>query len=91
MISNVVTAVVTAVVLGILGFFAGVFEKGAEAISEDQIEAVLKRVMITDAGKTYAETLVEVNGTLIAIDTKVSIIQKDVGSLEEILFDLASD
>ena len=90
-ISNAVTAVITAVILGILGFFMGVFERGAEAISEDQIEEVIKRVLITDANKTYAETLVDINGTLISIDTKVGILQTDVRDLESAVLDLAAE
>ena len=88
-VTGVVTAVATALVMAVIGFFAGVFERGTEAISEDQIEEVMRRVMVTDAGKSYAQTLSEVNGNLIAIDTKVEIIQGDVDKLERAVRELA--
>jgi len=73
---------VTLLVTMAVGWAAGIFERGSTALDEDQIEAVLKKVLVTDAGKTYGQTLAEVNGTLIAIDTKVDIIQNDIDKLE---------
>lgn len=91
MIEKVLVALITAVVLGALGFFAGVFEKGATAMNEDQIEAVIQRIMVTDAGETYAATLMSVNGTLIALDTKVGELKEDVNDLEDAVRTLASE
>ena len=91
LISNVVTAVVTTTILGILGVLMGVFNRGAQAINEDQIESVVRSVLITDQGKTYAATLSDVNGTLIAIDTKIGIMQEDVANLESAILDLVSE
>lgn len=88
---KVITSLVTAAILGIFAYFMGVFEKGNEAIDKEQIRSVLEEVLVTDAGKTYAETLADVNGTLIAIDTKVGIIQTDVSDLEAALLDLARE
>ena len=88
---KVVTALATALVLGIVGYFAGIFEKGQSAINKEEIKAVLEEVLVTDSGKTYAATLAEVNGTLISIDTKVGIIQGDVDKLEVAVRELASE
>ena len=90
LVASVITALVTAIALGILGFFMGVFERGTKAMSEDQIEAVIERVLVTDTGATHAAALSRVNGTLIEINTKVGIIQTDVDKLESAMRELAS-
>ena len=88
-VSNVLTAVATAAILGIIGFFGGVFEKGAQAINEDQIETVIQRVLITDTGKTYAATLVEINGSLGVISSQIGELKDDVNDLEDAVLELA--
>jgi len=90
LIATASATVVTLVVTMLVGYVAGVFERGSDALTEDQIEKVLERVLVTDAGKTYAATLSEVNGTLISIDTKVGIIQGDVDKLERALRELSN-
>ena len=90
-VSNVLTAVATAAILGIIGFFGGVFEKGAQAINEDQIETVIQRVLITDTGKTYAATLVEINGSLGVISSQIGELKDDVNDLEDAVLELASE
>lgn len=89
-IATAAATVVTLLVTMIVGWIAGVFERGSDALTEDQIEAVIKKVLVTDSGKTYAATLSEVNGTLISIDTKVGIIQGDVDKLERALRELSN-
>ena len=91
LVNNVVTAVVTAAVLGALGTAMGIFEKGATAISEDQIELVLDRVLMLDSGKTYKGRLSELNVEIATIETRVSILKDDVEGLEGDLLDLVSD
>lgn len=87
---NVLTAVGTSIILGVLGFFMGVFERGAEAINEDQIIDVIKEYMVTDAGKTYAARLSELDGEVIVLETRVGIIADDVEDLEDILAGLTA-
>ena len=72
---NVVTAVVTAGILGVIGWGMGVFEAGSTALDEAQIEAVITKVMVTDAGETYAATLSEINLSLASIDTNIGAIK----------------
>lgn len=88
-INNVLTAVVTAAVLGVLGFFMGVFEKGAEAISEDQIEAVLKKVLVTDTGDSYGHALSTLATNDAVILSEIGNLKTDVGDLEDSILDLA--
>ena len=64
-------AAVTLLVSAFLGYFIGVFERGSDALNEDQIKAVVKEVLITDEEKTYAQTLVEINLRLMAIETSL--------------------
>ena len=89
-LDKVITAIATSVILGVLGFFMGVFEKGATAINEDQITAVLEKVLKTDSGQTYRARLSEVDGQLIGIETRVGILTKDVDDLEGALRDLTA-
>ena len=89
--TNVITAVVTAGVLGVLGWGAGVFEAGADALDEAQIEAVIKRVMVTDKGNTYAATLASIDGSLIALNTNVEAIKEVLDDLENAVGALAAE
>lgn len=87
--SNVITAVATAVVLGIGGYFLGVFEKGTEAANKEQIREVLNEVMKTDSGKTYGEALSKIGLDINTVSTKVSELKEDVNDLEDAVFLLA--
>ena len=90
-ISNVVTAVITAAALGVFGFFMGIFEKGAEAIGKEQIREVLKEEMKTDAGITYGAALSQIGLDINTVSTQVGILQTDVRALEASVLDLASE
>jgi hypothetical protein len=90
LVQNVLTAVVTAVVLGIGAFVMGVFEKGTDAISEDQIRAVIEEVMVTDAGKTYKARLAEVDIELAVVETRLGKATDDIDDLEDMLGELVS-
>jgi len=70
------SAAVTLLVSAFLAYFIGVFERGSEAISEDQIKAVVKEVLITDEEKTYAQTLVEINNRLTTIEADQASMKK---------------
>lgn len=72
------SAAVTLLVSAFLAYFIGVFERGSEAISEDQIKAVVKEVLITDEEKTYAQTLSEINDRLTAIETSQGYMQRSL-------------
>jgi len=90
-VGNVITAVIVAAVLGFFGWMMGVFEAGSTALTEKQIKAVIKQVMITDKGKTYAATLASIDGSLIAIDTRLGVIEGDIDSIEDAVFELARE
>ena len=91
LVNNVLTAVVTAGVLGALGFFMGVFEKGAQAMNEDQITAVIEEVLIMDSGKTYKARMAELNIEMATAEARQAIIRSDLDDLEDTLFELVSD
>lgn len=88
---NVVTAVATAVILGVGGWLLGVFEKGSDAALQESIRVVLQEQLMTDAGKTYAARISEIDGHLVGIETRVGIIQEDLDDLEQNVFDLAGE
>lgn len=90
-IEKVVTALVTTAVLGVFAYFMGVFEKGNAAINKEQIRKVIEEELTTDSGLSHAAALDAISGTLIAIDTKVGIIQTDIADLEKSVLDLASE
>ena len=91
LISNVVTAVVTAVVLGIAGWALGVFNAGSAALDEAQIETVIKRVMVLDDNQTYAAALTSINIHLGSIDTSLGHIQGDIRRIDGAVAALAAE
>jgi len=89
--TNVITAVATAAIMGVLAWGAGVFKAGSNALDEAQIEAVIARVMVTDAGTTYAATLNEINLTLASMDSTLIAIRDDIDDLETAVGALAAE
>lgn len=88
-LSNVVTAVVTAVILGIGGYFMGVFEKGNQAISKEAIREVLEEEMQTDSGITYGAALTQIGLDINTVSTRVEELKGDVDDLEDAVLTLA--
>ncbi len=90
-VGNVLTAVATAVILGIAGWAAGVFSAGSEALDENQIEAVIRRVMVLDNGDTYGAALSSMNIHLGSIDTSIGHIQGDIQRIDRAVGALAAE
>ena len=88
-ISNVLTAVGTAAVMGVIAWVGGVFEAGTAAIDKEQIREVLQEELKTDAGKTYKARLSELDSEVIVLETRVGTLVNDVDDLEDTVFDLA--
>jgi hypothetical protein len=80
--SNVITAVVTAGVLGVAGWALGVFSAGSNALEEEQIKAVIKEVLVRDNGATYAASLAGIDLSLASITTSIGAIKEDIDDLE---------
>lgn len=91
MTSNVLTAVATAIILGILGWATGVFNAGSDALTEDQIEEVIKRIDVLDSGATYSATLSTIAIRLGTIDTRLGHIEEDIGDVEDAVGILAAE
>lgn len=70
------SAAITLLATTIVASFIGVFERGSDALTEDTIKAVLKEALMTDEGKTYAQTLVAINTRLTAIETNLDNMEK---------------
>jgi hypothetical protein len=81
--TNVITAVATAAVLGVVGWAGGVFSAGSTALDEAQIEAVIKRTLIRDTGTTYAASLASIDISLASINTGIEAIKEDIDDLED--------
>lgn len=90
-ISNVVVAVATAVIMGMLGWAMGVFEKGQQAIDKEQIRAVLQEELQTDAGQTYGQALSQIGLDINTVQTRVEELKGDVNDLEDAVLALASE
>ncbi len=75
------SAIVTLLVTTIIGSLFGVFARGSEALTEDQIRAVLEEVMVTDNGDTYGQVLVSVNNRLLVVETKLTSMQRALEAL----------
>ena len=91
LISNVITAAATAIVLGMGGWVFGVFQTGSAAIDEQQIKDVLKEVLLRDNGQTYAASLVTVETTVVRLETRVEGLTDDVDDLEDFVLELSSE
>lgn len=91
LISNVVTAVVTAGVLGVLAWAGGIFSAGSDALDEAQIEAVIERVLIRDNGATYAASLAGIDLSVAQINTSIGAIKEDIDDLEDSVSILAAE
>lgn len=89
--TNIITAVATAGILGVFAWVGGVFSAGSDALNEAQIEAVITKVMVTDAGETYAATLSSINLSLASIDTNIGAIKEDIDDLENAVGILVSE
>ena len=92
---KILVGVATAFVLSGGAYVMGAFEDGSTAMTEDQIEAVIKKVLVTDTGLTHAAALSDLNTTLTAfeasVNAKLTAIQDDIGDLEDSVGDLAGD
>jgi hypothetical protein len=75
------SAAVTLLVSAFLGYFIGVFERGTDALTNDQIKAVVKEALITDEEKTYAQTLVEINNRLTTMEANQTSMQSALSIL----------
>jgi hypothetical protein len=91
LISNVVTAVVTAGVLGVIGWAMGVFSAGSDALNEAQIKAVVEEVLIRDTGATYAASLASIDVSIGQINTSIGAIKEDIDDLEDSVGILAAE
>lgn len=77
-IATVAAVVITLMVTAIVGGLFGVFSKGMDASSEDQIREVVKGMMVLDDEQTYAAALVRIDRAVVRIGTKVEGIEADV-------------
>ena len=91
-VSNVVTAVATAGVLGLFAWGAGVFNAGSDAIDKEQIRTVMEEVMQTEIDgetKSYSEVLSVLSTNDAVILTEIGNLKTDVNDLEDVVLDLA--
>lgn len=88
-VSSVVTAAVTAGVLGVFAWGAGVFNAGSDAIDKEQIREVLQEEMQTDSGITYGAALNQIGLDINTVSTQVKELKDDVNDLEDTVLDLA--
>jgi len=64
LITTIASVTVTLLVTAIVGSLLGVFQRGSDALTEDQIKAVLKETQVTvidGETKTYGEALSLIN------------------------------
>jgi hypothetical protein len=80
-IASGVTLVATLLLTALVGSFVGVFERGSDALSEDQIKKVLKDALVTDSGDTYGAALVNINNKLIVVETKLTAMERALEAL----------
>ena len=86
---KVAIAILTTIVLGVGGFFMGIFEKGNAAISKEQITEVVNEILVTESGQTVKARIAEVNGELDVLESRASRMEKDIDDAEQAILDLA--
>lgn len=74
-------AVVTLLVTTIIGSLLGVFARGSEALTEDQIKAVIKETLVTADNRSYGEVLVDLNNRSIVMETKMESMERALVAL----------
>ena len=92
--TNVVTAAVTAVVLGLGGWALGVFNAGSDAIDKEQIRTVLREELQTTINgetKTYGEALSAISSNQIMLIATVGEVVNELDDLENAVLALASE
>ncbi len=90
-VGHVLTAVVTAAILGILGWAMGVFAAGADALNEQQIKAVITEVMVLDDGRTYAAALDSIDKSVGEINVSIGHIEGDISRIDAAVAALAAE
>lgn len=83
LISNVITAVATAGVLGVIAWAGGIFNAGSDALNEAQIKRVIATTLILDTGQTYAQTLDSIDKSVGEINVSIGAIKEDIDDLED--------
>ena len=89
--TNVITAVVTAVVMGILAFGVGTFKSGSKAQDAEHIKLVVTEMLLTDSGTTYGAALASIDRTLASMDSTLIAIKDDIDDLESSVSVLAAE
>lgn len=90
-ISNVIVAVVTAAIMAVLGWAAGVFERGQAAIDEDRIREVIREELVTDAGVPYGKALTDISLDVNTLTTQFDELSGDVEDLTDAVWELARE
>lgn len=87
--SNIATAVATAVIMGVLAWAGGMFQKGTEAGTKELIREVLLEEMKTDEDITYGQALTKIGLDINTVQTRVEALKEDVDDLEDAVLTLA--
>ena len=91
MAGNVITAVATAAIMGLMAWGGGLINAGSASLDKDQIRAVLKEELRTDAGLTYGQALSAISTTQTTTLTEIGNLKDDVDDLEDAVLALASE
>lgn len=90
-ITAAVSVVVTLVLTAIVGSMFGVFERGAQAMDEDAIVAVLDKTLKTPAGISHAQAISSMELAVARMEIKVEGLQEDLKEMRAALLVLASE
>lgn len=88
-VGNVITAVATAAVMGVVMWFVGVFNAGTTAADEALIEKVVNEMLMTETGANVKARINAVDGKLIGLETRAEALETEVNELERDVFCLA--
>jgi hypothetical protein len=77
--SNVIVAIITALILALSGWAAGVFKAGEDALTEQQIKAVMMEIMKADIDGetlTYGQALSRIDSRLSTMEGALETLTK---------------
>lgn len=91
MTGNVVTAVATALIMGVIAWAGGVFKAGEAALDEAQIKAVINQVLVLDDLRTYGQAITSIDRSVGEINVSLGHIKDDIDRIDGAVAALASE
>lgn len=88
MTTNIIIALVTALLVGIGTWAITSIGEGQDALSDQHIEDVVKDMLVRENGDTYGKSLASIDLALTTLVSQMGAVQTDVGEMKDDLDDM---